>query len=60
MPVEPDEIERKLRQHEMEKQAVMKEDSKDAKEKLNKIKRRWQSFRAEGTNSGRNGLLRKR
>ena len=31
MPVELDEIERKLRQHEMEKQAVMKEDSKDSK-----------------------------
>ncbi|MEK7735521.1 MAG: AAA family ATPase, partial [Nitrospirota bacterium] len=39
MPVELDEIERKLRQHEMEKQAVMKEDSKDAKEKLDKIKK---------------------
>ncbi|MDO8746706.1 MAG: AAA family ATPase, partial [Thermodesulfovibrionales bacterium] len=39
MPVELDEIERKLRQHEMEKQAVMKEDSKDTKEKLNKIKK---------------------
>ena len=39
MPVELDEIERKLRQHEIEKQAVMKEDSEDAKEKLNKIKK---------------------
>jgi len=39
MPVELDEIERKLRQHEIEKQAVMKEDSKDAKEKLDKIKK---------------------
>jgi ATP-dependent Clp protease ATP-binding subunit ClpB len=39
MPVELDEIERKLRQHEIEKQAVMKEDSKDAREKLNKIKK---------------------
>jgi ATP-dependent Clp protease ATP-binding subunit ClpB len=37
MPVELDEIERKLRQHEIEKQAVMREDSKDSKEKLNKI-----------------------
>lgn len=39
MPVELDEIERKLRQHEIEKQAVMKEDSKDARDKLEKIKR---------------------
>jgi len=39
MPVELDELERKLRQHEIEKQAVMREDSKEAKEKLEKIKR---------------------
>ncbi len=37
MPIELDEIERKLRQHEIEKQAVMREDSKDSKEKLKKI-----------------------
>jgi ATP-dependent Clp protease ATP-binding subunit ClpB len=37
MPVELDEIERKLRQHEIERQAVMREDSKDATEKLEKI-----------------------
>ncbi len=37
MPVELDELERKLRQHEIEKQALMKDDSKDAKEKLTKI-----------------------
>jgi len=37
MPIELDEIERKLRQHEIEKQAVMREDSKDSKEKLGKI-----------------------
>jgi ATP-dependent Clp protease ATP-binding subunit ClpB len=37
MPIELDEIERKLRQHEIEKQAVMREDSKDSKEKLDKI-----------------------
>jgi ATP-dependent Clp protease ATP-binding subunit ClpB len=37
MPIELDEIERKLRQHEIEKQAVMKEDSKESKEKLDKI-----------------------
>jgi len=39
MPVELDELERKLRQHEIEKQAVMKEDSNDAREKLEKIKK---------------------
>ncbi|MFH1026247.1 MAG: ATP-dependent chaperone ClpB [Nitrospirota bacterium] len=39
MPVELDEIERKLRQHEIEKQAVMREDSKESKEKLDKIKK---------------------
>ena len=39
MPVELDEIERKLRQLEIEKQAVMKEDSKEAKEKLDKLKK---------------------
>lgn len=37
MPVELDEIERKLRQHEIEKQALLKDDSRDAKEKLEKI-----------------------
>jgi ATP-dependent Clp protease ATP-binding subunit ClpB len=37
MPVELDEIERKLRQHEIEKQAVMRDDSKESKEKLDKI-----------------------
>jgi ATP-dependent Clp protease ATP-binding subunit ClpB len=39
MPVELDEIERKLRQLEIEKQAVMKEDGKESKEKLDKIKK---------------------
>ncbi len=39
MPVELDEIERRLRQLEIEKQAVMKEDSPDAKEKLEKIQK---------------------
>lgn len=39
MPIELDEIERKLRQYEIEKQAVMKEDSKESREKLDKIKR---------------------
>jgi len=37
MPLELDEIERKLRQHEIEKQAVMREDSKESKEKIDKI-----------------------
>jgi ATP-dependent Clp protease ATP-binding subunit ClpB len=39
MPVELDEIERKLRQFEIEKQAVMREDSKESREKLDKIKK---------------------
>ncbi len=39
MPVELDEIERRLRQLEIEKQAVMKEDSADAKEKLEKLQK---------------------
>lgn len=37
MPIELDELERKLRQHEIERQALMKDDSRDAKEKLSKI-----------------------
>lgn len=37
MPVELDEIERKLRQHEIERQALIKDDSRDAKEKLQRI-----------------------
>ena len=39
MPLELDEIERKLRQLEIEKQGVMREDTKDSKEKLDKIKK---------------------
>lgn len=39
MPVELDEIERKLRQHEIERQALLKDDSRDAKEKLEKIEK---------------------
>jgi ATP-dependent Clp protease ATP-binding subunit ClpB len=39
MPVELDELERKLRQHEIEKQGVMREDSRESKEKLEKIKK---------------------
>ncbi len=39
MPVELDEIERKLRQYEIEKQAVMRENSKESRDKLEKIKK---------------------
>jgi ATP-dependent Clp protease ATP-binding subunit ClpB len=39
MPIELDEIERRLRQLEIERQAVMKDDSKDAKEKLEKLQK---------------------
>jgi ATP-dependent Clp protease ATP-binding subunit ClpB len=39
MPVELDEIERKIRQLEIEKQAVMREDTKESKDKLNKIQK---------------------
>jgi len=39
MPVELDEIERTVRQYEIEKQAVMREDSKESREKLDKIKK---------------------
>ena len=46
MPIELDEIERKLRQLEIEKQAVMKEDSKES-QRRNWIRsaRKWRSFR---------------
>ncbi|MDA8083159.1 MAG: ATP-dependent chaperone ClpB [Nitrospiraceae bacterium] len=37
MPVELDEIERRLRQLEIERQAVMREDSKESKDKLGKL-----------------------
>lgn len=37
MPVELDEIERKIKQLEIERQALMKDDSVDAQEKLNKL-----------------------
>jgi len=39
MPVELDEIERRLRRLEIEKQAVMREDAKGTEEKLDKLKR---------------------
>ncbi len=47
MPVELDELERKLRQLEIEKQAVMKEDAREAKEKLNKIKKEMADFQSK-------------
>ncbi|GAB4418556.1 MAG: ATP-dependent chaperone ClpB [Thermodesulfovibrionales bacterium] len=47
MPIELDEIERKLRQHEIEKQALMKDDSKDAMEKLEKIGREMAELQAK-------------
>ncbi len=37
MPVELDELERKLRQIEIEKQALLRDDSQDAKDKLDKL-----------------------
>ncbi|MCL5022260.1 MAG: ATP-dependent chaperone ClpB [Nitrospirae bacterium] len=45
MPVELDELERKLRQHEIEKQALMKDSSKDAKDKLDKIAKEMAELR---------------
>lgn len=39
MPVELDEIERKLRQLEIERQAMMREDSRESRDKLQKVKR---------------------
>jgi len=47
MPVELDEIERKLRQHEIEKQAVMREDSKDKLQKIMKEMAELQEKRDE-------------
>ena len=47
MPVELDEFERKLRQHEIEKQAMMREDSKDSKEKLEKIMKEMAELQAK-------------
>ncbi|MHB8882335.1 MAG: ATP-dependent chaperone ClpB [Thermodesulfovibrionales bacterium] len=46
MPVELDEAERRLRQLEIEKQAVMKEDSREAQEKLQKIKKEMADLQA--------------
>lgn len=47
MPVELDEIERRMRQLEIEKQAVMREESKEAKEKIEKIKRETAELQAD-------------
>ncbi|HXX57970.1 MAG TPA: ATP-dependent chaperone ClpB [Thermodesulfovibrionales bacterium] len=47
MPVELDEIERKLRQYEIEKQALMKDGSKDAREKLKKIGKEMAELQAD-------------
>jgi len=44
MPIELDEIERKLRQHEIEKQAVMRDDSRESKERLDKIIKEMAGF----------------
>jgi ATP-dependent Clp protease ATP-binding subunit ClpB len=46
MPVELDELERRLRQLEIEKQAVMKEDPKESKEKLEKIRKEMAEFQS--------------
>ncbi len=45
MPTELDELERKLRQHEIEKQAVMKEKDEASKERLGKIEEAIAVFR---------------
>ncbi len=47
LPVELDEIERKLRQHEIEKQALQKDDSREAGERLEKIKREMAEQKAK-------------
>ncbi|MBM4129007.1 MAG: AAA family ATPase, partial [Nitrospira sp.] len=47
MPLELDEIERKLRQHEIEKHSVMREDTKESKEKLNKIMKEMSELQAK-------------
>ena len=47
MPVELDEIERRLRQFEIEKQALVKDDSVDAREKLEKIAKEHAELQAK-------------
>lgn len=47
MPVELDEIERKLRQFEIEKQALLKDDSLDAQEKLGKLSKEMAELQAK-------------
>ena len=48
MPVELDETERKLRQLEIEKQAVRRDDGKESTEKLEKIKKEMSVLQARG------------
>ena len=47
MPVELDEIERRLRQLEIEKQAVMREDLKESADKLDKLKKEMSELQVE-------------
>lgn len=47
MPIDLDEIERKLRQLEIEKQAVMKDDTPEARERLEKIEREIAELQAK-------------
>ncbi len=47
MPIELDEIERKMRQLEIEKQAVMRDDSKESKEKLEKISKEMSELQSK-------------
>jgi ATP-dependent Clp protease ATP-binding subunit ClpB len=46
MPIELDELERKLRQMEIERQALLKDDSQDAKDKLAKIVKEFAEVQA--------------
>lgn len=47
MPVELDEIERKMRQIEIEKKGLVKDDSRDAKEKLEKLNHEYAELQSE-------------
>ncbi len=47
MPVELDEIERKMRQIEIEKKGLLKDDSKDAMDKLEKLNHEYAEFQSE-------------
>lgn len=50
MPVELDEIERRIRQLEIERQALMKDDSSDAQEKLNKLNKELSELQTKRDN----------